>query len=52
MESTIPSSSQIHSSQHCPVTFTSRGLGQPKLGRDSSWGHIGMQPTAPSIHVH
>lgn len=35
-----------------PGNFDQPGLGQPKLGRDSSWGHRGMQPTAPSIHVH
>lgn len=45
-------SSQTHSSQHCPGTLTSLGLGQPRLGRESSWGQSGMQPTAPSMHVH
>lgn len=45
-------SSQTHSSQHCPGTLTSLGLGQPRLGRESSCGQSGMQPTAPSMHVH
>lgn len=45
-------SSQTHSSQHWPGTLTSLGLAQPRLGRDSSWGHSGTQPTAPSMHVH
>ena len=45
-------SSHTHSSQHWPATLTSLGLAQPRLGRESSCGHSGMQPTAPSIHVH
>lgn len=45
-------SSHTHSSQHWPATLTSLGLAQPKLGRESSCGHRGTHPTAPSMHVH
>lgn len=45
-------SSHTHSSQHWPATLTSLGLAQPKLGRESSCGHSGTHPTAPSMHVH
>ena len=44
--------SHTHSSQHWPGTFTSRGFAQPRLGRESSCGHSGTHPTAPSMHVH
>lgn len=46
------SSSHTHSSQHWPATLTSLGLAQPRLGRESSCGHSGTHPTAPSMHVH
>lgn len=45
-------SSHTHSSQHWPGTLTSLGLAQPRLGRESSCGHSGTHPTAPSMHVH
>lgn len=45
-------SSHTHSSQHWPATLTSLGLAQPRLGRESSCGHRGTHPTAPSMHVH
>lgn len=51
-ESASLPSAHSHSSQHRPGTFTSRGFAQPRLGRESSCGHSGMQPTAPSMHVH
>lgn len=45
-------SSHTHSSQHWPATLTNRGFAQPRLGRESSCGHSGTHPTAPSMHVH
>ena len=44
--------SHTHSSQHFPGTLTRRGMGQSGLGRRMSMLHRGIQPTAPSRHVH
>lgn len=51
MSISLPSS-HTHSSQHWPATLTSLGFAQPKLGSESSCGHSGTHPTAPSMHVH
>lgn len=44
--------SHTHSSQHFSGTLTRRGMGQSGLGRRMSMLHRGIQPTAPSRHVH